>query len=155
MNSTSKFRSLNLRHFSTLPQRKSWTFHHPSCSAGGTPITGWNIYVSDDGLTYPSTPTAFYPEIHIFVFSLRIVLVMIQLQSDFFLKKSTTISWLKATESAAFVSYTLDCTNFGGVNRGQQQLGPRNGVYQKCYHFDTDSVKWSRFLVYMYYMYTI
>eukprot|EP00434_Breviolum_minutum_P031277 symbB.v1.2.027658.t1/scaffold2852.1/size68900/5 len=51
-------------------------------STGGTPITGWNIYVSDDGLTYPSTPTA--------------------------------------TESAAFVSYTLDCTNFGGVNRGQQ-----------------------------------
>eukprot|EP00913_Durusdinium_trenchii_P025299 g23750.t1 len=51
-------------------------------STGGTPITGWNIYASDDGITYPTTPTA--------------------------------------TEAAAFTSYSLDCTNFGGVNRGQQ-----------------------------------
>ena len=53
-------------------------------STGGTPITGWNIYVSDDGLTYPTSPTA--------------------------------------TAAAAFTSYSLDCTNFGGVNRGQQPL---------------------------------
>eukprot|EP00435_Cladocopium_sp_Y103_P053539 s316_g17.t1 len=51
-------------------------------STGGTAITGWNIYASDDGITYPTTPYA--------------------------------------TEAAAFTSYSLDCTNFYGVNRGQQ-----------------------------------
>lgn len=51
-------------------------------STGGTAITGWNIYASDDGITYPTTPYA--------------------------------------TESAAFTSYSLDCTNFYAVNRGQQ-----------------------------------
>ena len=88
MNSTSKFWSLNLRHFSTLPQRKSWTFHHPSCSAGGTPITGWNIYVSDDGLTYPSTPTACYPEIHIFVFHFALFWWWSNFRAIFFSRKA-------------------------------------------------------------------
>ena len=56
---------------------------------------------------------------------------MIKLQSVFFEKNVRFVAHLKATESAAFVSYTLDCTNFGGVNRGQQQLGQRNGSLSK------------------------
>jgi len=51
-------------------------------STGGTPITSWNVYASDDGITYPSSATD--------------------------------------TLAAAFTSYSLDCTNFGGVNRAFQ-----------------------------------
>lgn len=35
----------------------SWRFARP----GGTPITSWNVYASDDGITYPSSATACAP----------------------------------------------------------------------------------------------